>query len=615
MAYNRKREWPISPSQMAVVMALIIAVLYMVLSTGGPERVSYSQFLEAVEDRQIAEAQIGESEIRWRLIGSQDWQVSTRIPGVDDSEIVEQLRQGGAEITGEAPSRFWPLVLSWGIPLVLLVIFWLLIVGRLGGRQQLLTIGRSQARVYRKGMVDVNFDDVAGIDEAKAELQEIVDILRNPARYQALGGRIPKGILLVGAPGTGKTLLARAVAGEAGVPFYSISGSEFVQMFVGIGAARVRDLFEQAKNDAPCLVFIDEIDTIGKLRGAATQVGGHEEREQTLNQLLSEMDGFDPSRGVIIMAATNRPDVLDPALMRPGRFDRQVVVDKPDMRGREEILKVHARGVKLAPEVDLHAIAAQTPGFAGAELANIINEAALLAARHLKQAVEMADLQEAIDRVMSGLERKSRILSDEEKEIVAHHEMGHALIALLLPYTDPVHRVSIIPRGTAALGMTLQLPLQDKYLYLREELEAKLAVLMGGRVAEELCLGRISTGAQNDLYQATQLARRMVRDFGMSERTGPLTFGDETDPFLGRGAAFPGQREYSEETARILDEEVKALVERNYQRAATLLEANKEALKILAQELKAKETLEGTELQGRLKRLKVEPLPFSKGDK
>jgi len=609
MADNQQGGWPVSPLQVAIAIALIIAIwAYLASASDGPERVSYSRFLEAVENREVIEARIGESEIRWKQRGTGQWWVSTRIPGVDDAEIVEQLGQSGAEITGEVSSGIWPLVLSWGIPLALLAVFWFLIFGRMGGRQQFLTFGRSQARVYRKGMVDVNFNDVAGVDEAKAELQEVVDILRNPARYQALGGRIPKGILLVGAPGTGKTLLARATAGEAGVPFYSISGSEFVQMFVGVGAARVRDLFEQAKNDAPCLVFIDEIDTIGKLRGGATLVGGHEEREQTLNQLLSEMDGFDPSRGVIIMAATNRPDLLDPALMRPGRFDRQVVVDKPDMKGREEILKVHARGVVLAPEVDLHAIAAQTPGFAGAELANVINEAALLAARHGKQSVEMADLQEAIDRVMSGLERKSRILSDEEKEIVAHHEMGHALVALLLPHTDPVRRVSIIPRGTAALGMTLQLPLQDKYLYLREELEAKLAVLMGGRVAEELCFGRISTGAQNDLYQATQLARRMVRDFGMSERAGPLTFGDEADPFLGRGAAFPGQKEYSEETARILDEEVKALVECNYQRAATLLETNKEALETLAKELKGKETLEGTELRDRLKELKVEPI-------
>jgi cell division protease FtsH len=469
----------------------------------------------------------------------------------------------------------------------------------MGGHQQYLSFGRSKARVYDRGSVNVTFDSVAGVDEAKAELQEIVDFLKNPKKYQALGGRIPKGVLLVGPPGTGKTLLAKATAGEAGVPFFSMSGSEFVEMFVGVGAARVRDLFEQAKKNAPCIVFIDEIDTIGKQRGGAVALR-HDEQEQTLNQLLTEMDGFDPSQGVIIMAATNRPDVLDPALLRPGRFDRQIVVDKPDMKGREEILKVHARGVKLAPDVDLHTIAARTPGFAGAELANVINEAALLAARRGKSAVEMADLEEAVDRVMTGLERRSRALSEQEKKTVAYHEMGHALVGLLLPHADPVHRVSIIPRGMAALGMTLQLPLQDRYLFTKEELEDKIAVLLGGRAAEEIALGRISTGAQNDLYQATQLARRMVRDFGMSDKLGPLTFSDGSSPFLPGNELGLRGKEYSEETARAIDAEVHAIIERNYQRVKALLKENEDTLKEFAQELELRETIQGTELKEKL---------------
>jgi cell division protease FtsH len=416
-----------------------------------------------------------------------------------------------------------------------------------------------------------------------------------------LGAKIPKGVLLVGPPGTGKTLLARATAGEAGVPFYSMTGSNFVEMFVGVGAARVRDLFEQAKRDAPCLVFIDEIDAVGRLRGAAGIGGGHEEREQTLNQLLSEIDGFDPSKGVIIMAATNRPDVLDPALLRPGRFDRQVVVDKPDLRGREAILRVHTRKVKLAPDVDLHKIAAGTPGFAGAELANVVNEAALLAARHGKQAVDMAELYEGIDRVMTGLERKSRVLSEEERATVALHEMGHALAALLLAHAEPVHRVSIIPRGVAALGMTVQLPLQDKYLFSREELEDKIAVLLGGRVAEELCRGRISTGAENDLYQVTQLARHMVRNFGMSDRLGPMAMPGEGGV---SGIQQLGEWRYSEAMASLLDEEVKDLVDRNYKRVRGLLQENVEVLKALAGELREKETLEGSVLLQRLNELR-----------
>jgi cell division protease FtsH len=410
----------------------------------------------------------------------------------------------------------------------------------------------------------------------------------------------------MGSPGTGKTLLARATAGEAGVPFFSISGSEFVEMFVGVGAARMRDLFEQAKRSAPDIVFIDEIDTIGKVRSGASAVGGHEEREQTLDQLLTEMDGFDPSLSVIIMAATNRPDVLDPALLRPGRFDRQVVVDRPDMAGREEILKVHVRKIRLAPDVDFHVIASRTPGFVGADLANVVNEAALLASRHGKEAVSMAEFDEAIDRAVSGLERKSRIISEQEKEIVSYHEMGHALVALQLPYADPVQKVTIVPRGVAALGMTLQLPLQDKYLFLKEELEDRIAVSLGGRASEELRFGRITTGAHNDLITATQLARRMVREFGMSEKLGLIAFGDDRNAVSGRLSFGGSKKEYSEETARLIDEEIRAIIDSNHTRAVKVLEDNKEILEILAKELMEKETISGAELKQRFESLKRE---------
>jgi len=452
---------------------------------------------------------------------------------------------------------------------------------------------------------------VAGVDEARDELAEVVDFLKNPKKYQRLGGRIPKGVLLVGPPGAGKTLLARAVAGEANVPFFFLSASEFVEMFVGVGAARVRDLFAQAKEKAPCIVFIDELDAIGKTRGGvAGMVGGHDEREQTLNQLLVEMDGFDSSVGVIIMSATNRPEVLDPALLRPGRFDRQVVVDKPDVRGREAILRVHARNVKLAPGVDLHVIAARTPGFAGADLANIVNEAALLAARKGKDAVEMADLEEAIDRVVAGLERKSRVLSETERDIVAHHEMGHALVAFSVPHADPVHKVTIIPRGIAALGMTYQLPIEDRYILRRSELEDRIAVLLGGHVAEEMVYGELSTGAHNDLERATELARLMVMKYGMSERLGPLTFGDGGGPSFLRKNAFPwgggSERDYSEETARAIDEEVRRIVERTYDRVRALLASKRETLLRAAAVLKQRETLSGEELR---RLLAGEPAP------
>src|SRR5881275_1939515 len=523
----------------------------------------------------------------------------TRIPGIDDQQLVNELRAHHVEFTGKIESTFLrDLCFGWVLPLGVMVAIWMFLMRRVGGGPtQALSFGRSKHKIFDRKELKTTFADVAGVDEAKAELIEIIDFLKNPRKYQRLGGRLPKGVLLVGPPGTGKTLLARAVAGEADVPFFTLSGSEFVEMFVGVGAARVRDLFEQAKDKAPCIIFIDELDAIGKSRAGATGfMGGHDEREQTLNQLLAEMDGFDSSKGVIIMAATNRPEVLDLALLRPGRFDRQVVVDKPDVKGREAILRLHARAVVLAPNVDLSIIAARTPGFAGADLANIVNEAALLAARKDKNAVEMADFEEAIDRTVAGLEKRSRVLSEKERDIVAHHEMGHALVAASLGNTDPVHKVTIIPRGVAALGMTYQLPTGDRFLMTRRELEDRIAVLLGGRVAEELVYSEVSTGAHNDLERATEIARLMVTKYGMSERLGLATFGERTPLFL-RGSGFGGERDFSEATARTIDEEVRAILDRTHDRVRGLLTTKKSALVAAAGELKRVETLEGEPLR------------------
>ena len=525
---------------------------------------------------------------------------TTRIPGIDDGSLVKELEQHKIEFSGRVESTFWrDFLFGWIVPLGLMVGIWLFLMRRMsGGPTQALSFGRSKAKIYDRKELKTTFADVAGVDEAKAELIEIVDFLKNPKKYQRLGGRIPKGVLLVGPPGTGKTLLARAVAGEADVPFFFLSGSEFVEMFVGVGASRVRDLFEQAKEKAPCIVFIDELDAIGKTRAGATGfVGGHDEREQTLNQLLAEMDGFDSSKGVIIMAATNRPEVLDAALLRAGRFDRQVVVDKPDVKGREAILQVHARNVILAPGVDLRVLAARTPGMAGADLANLMNEAALLAARKGKDAVDMADLDEAVDRVIGGLERKSRVLSEKERDIVAHHEIGHALVASSLPQADPVHKVTIIPRGVGALGATYQLPLEDRYLLTRSELEDRIAVLLGGRAAEEVVYGEISTGAHNDLERATEMARLMVTQYGMSEHLGPMTFGGGQQALFLKGAGIAAEREYSEDTARTIDSETRAIIDRIYDRVRGLVTDRKLVLLAAAAELKAKETLEGDRLR------------------
>ena len=580
-----------------------------------------SQFLTLVHEGKVLRVSLGEREIQGvlkpgalptppagpgdklrELLGAQQGPViftTARIPATDDYDIVRELQASKVEFSGRIESTFWRDLISWLVPLVLMAALWLFLMRRMGGGPtQALSFGRSKAKIYDRKELKTTFADVAGVEEAKAELMEVVDFLKNPKKYQRLGGRIPKGVLLVGPPGTGKTLLARAVAGEADVPFFFLSGSEFVEMFVGVGASRVRDLFEQAKENAPCIVFIDELDAIGKTRAGNTGfLSGHDEREQTLNQLLAEMDGFDSSKGVIIMAATNRPEVLDAALLRAGRFDRQVVVDKPDVKGREAILIVHARNVKLAPSVDLKVLAARTPGMAGADLANIINEAALLAARKGKDAVDMADLEEAVDRVVGGLERKSRVLSEKERDIVAHHEIGHALVASSLPNADPVHKVTIIPRGVAALGATYQLPLEDRYLLTRGELEDRIAVLLGGRVAEEIIYGEVSTGAHNDLERATEMARLMVMQYGMSEQLGPMTFGGGPQAMFLRGSGLPQEREYSEESARRIDGETRSIIDRIYDRARDLLTTRKRVLVEAAAELKQKETLEGDRLR------------------
>jgi cell division protease FtsH len=604
-----------------LVAIIVLSLLQSWLLSPRTIEIPMSKFLELLKADQIEKVAVTEREIRGiakpgalpappsapgdrlrKLLGSEDEPrvfVTTRIPLVDDQQLVNELRAHHVEFAGRIETTFWKdLLFGWVIPLAVMIAIWMFLMRRVGGGPtQALSFGRSKHKIFDRKELKTTFADVAGVDEAKAELVEIIDFLKNPRKYQRLGGRLPKGVLLVGPPGTGKTLLARAVAGEADVPFFTLSGSEFVEMFVGVGAARVRDLFEQAKDKAPCIIFIDELDAIGKSRaGASGFVGGHDEREQTLNQLLAEMDGFDSSKGVIIMAATNRPEVLDQALLRPGRFDRQVVVDKPDVRGREAILRLHARAVVLSPNVELAVIAARTPGFAGADLANIVNEAALLAARKEKNAVEMSDFEEAIDRVVAGLEKRSRVLSEKERDIVAHHEMGHAFVADSVAQADPVHKVTIIPRGIAALGMTYQLPTEDRFLLTRSEIEDRIAVLLGGRVAEELVYGEVSTGAHNDLERATELARLMVTKYGMSERVGLATYGERTPLFL-KASGFGGERDFSEATARTIDEEVRAILDRTHDRVRGLLTTKKSALVAAAGELKRVETLEGEPLR------------------
>jgi cell division protease FtsH len=519
--------------------------------------------------------------------------VTTR---VDDPALVSELEAGRVRFAGHVDTTWLSTLLSWAVPMAIFFGIWYFLVRKMNPQGGLMAIGKSQAKVYVEHETGVSFDDIAGIDEAKGELMEIVDFLRDPGKYRRLGGKIPKGVLLVGAPGTGKTLLAKAVAGEAKVPFFSLSGSGFVEMFVGVGAARVRDLFAQAQTKAPSIIFIDELDALGKARGVSPALGGHDEREQTLNQLLAELDGFDTQAGVMILAATNRPEILDPALLRPGRFDRQVVIDRPDLAGREKILRVHARKIRLAPDLDLAVVAARTPGFVGADLANLVNEAALRAAREGKPAVDLEDFDEAIDRVVAGIERKSRVINDREKEIVAHHEAGHALVAESRQHADHVSKISIIPRGIAALGYTQQQPTGDRYLLTRAELLDRLDVLLGGRVAEEIIFGDVSTGASDDLQKATDLARHMIMQYGMSGRLGLATYeGPRTAMFLGVEGA--GRKEYSEDTARTIDAEIRSLLEAAHARVQDTLTTERSALEALAKLLMEREVVDRESLE------------------
>ncbi|MCS0633859.1 ATP-dependent zinc metalloprotease FtsH [Telluria mixta] len=525
---------------------------------------------------------------------------------VADPDLVKELDAAHVRYFGQQHSEWLSTLLSWALPLLLLFWMWGVMAKRGGVAAGLFDVGKSRARVYMQSKTGVSFNDVAGIDEARDELMEIVEFLKNPQRYRRLGGRIPKGVLIVGPPGTGKTLLARAVAGEAGVPFFSISGSEFVEMFVGVGAARVRDMFVQAQKVAPCIIFIDELDALGRARGVAGVVGGYNEQEQTLNQLLVEMDGFDTNKGVIILGATNRPEILDPALLRPGRFDRHVALDRPDLKGRQKILQVHAREVRLAPDVDLAAVAAKTPGLAGADLANLINEAALLAARRGKERVERSDLEEAVDRVIAGMEKRSRLINPMEKETVAFHEAGHALTAEFRAHADRVAKVSIIPRGIAALGYTQQLPAEDRYLLKKSELLDRMDVMLGGRVAEELVFGDLSTGAQNDLQMATDLARHMVAQYGMSERLGLATF--EQPAAAPYAPVQPPNTAYSERTARLIDAEIARLLDEAHQRVRVTLREQRPLLDALARQLLDHETVERDALQALVRAHAVRPV-------
>jgi cell division protease FtsH len=559
--------------------------------------IQYSEFKSLVRAGKVAEIVVAEDRVRGELRqpdaqGRKSF-VTVRI---EDPKLLEELDRYGVRYTGEVSSRWVPELLGWIIPLLFLVGLWSLFFRRMGGAEGgVMSFARSRAKIYAEDDVKVSFADVAGVDEAEEELREIVEFLKTPKKYTSIGGRIPKGVLLVGPPGTGKTLLARAVAGEAKVPFFSLSGSEFVEMFVGVGAARVRDLFAQAEAKAPCIVFIDELDALGKVR-IQSPLGSHEEREQTLNQLLAEMDGFDSRKGVIIMGATNRPEVLDPALLRPGRFDRQVLVDKPDVRGREDILRIHVKNVKVASAVDLKVVAARTAGFAGADLANLVNEAALLAARKDKTVVEMADFDEAIDRLIAGLEKK-RVMSQKERRIVAYHESGHAIVASILPGLDPVHKISIVQRGFGALGYTMQLPLEDRYLMTRTDLLNQLSVLLAGRTAEEIAFGEVSTGAQNDLQRATDIARAMVTEFGMSDTLGAVNYNGHKRPtFL--DLPLPQERgPHSEDTAEKIDAEIKRIMTDAHDQARRVLAERRDKLDELARRLLDKEVIEGDELR------------------
>ncbi len=596
-----------------VAIALIMLIQQYFL-TRELTTLSYSEFKILLKERFVQDFQISKDTIEGKLLeGAHDRLVSLRketdkekikhlkevkiffVVRLDDPALVKELTENDIRYTAIREVTWFKTLLSWIIPIFIFIAIWGYLFRRMGAAGEgLMAVGRSKAKIYVEGETKVTFDDAAGVDEAKEELKEVIEFLKTPQKFQFLGGKIPKGILLVGPPGTGKTLLARAVAGEAKVPFLSLSGSAFVEMFVGVGAARVRDLFSQAEKMAPCIIFIDEIDALGKARGLSP-IAGVDEREQTLTQLLSEMDGFDTKKGVIIMAATNRPEIIDPALLRPGRFDRHVLVDRPDLKGREDIFSVHTKKVKLAPEVNLKVLASMTPGMVGADIANIVNEAALLAARKNKQGIGMADFEEAIERTIAGLEKKSRVINKKEKEIVAYHECGHAIAASILPHADPVRRISIIPRGIAALGYTIQLPTEDRFLLTKSELLERIAVMLGGRAAEEIIFGEVSTGAKNDLEKASEIAMSMVRAYGMSEKLGPLAFDRGRPLFL--EVPWGQQKDYSEETARKIDEEVKIILEDAYKKAKSILSERIEKIKKIASVLLEKEIIEGEELK------------------
>ncbi|HEV2148744.1 MAG TPA: ATP-dependent zinc metalloprotease FtsH [Longimicrobiaceae bacterium] len=579
----------------------LVAINYL-LAGQGEKEILYSEFKEQVRAGHVKGVRLGEAVIHAEPIDSiqkadevRAWRVIRT--GITDDTLVPLLEARGVRVAG-MPPNWLSGVLGWLLPLALILLFWFWILRRMNPTQGVLTVGKSRARIVGEEGTGVTFDDVAGVDEAKQELVEIVEFLRTPEKFANLGAKIPKGVLLVGPPGTGKTLIARAVAGEAGVTFFSISGAEFVEMFVGVGAARVRDLFAQAKAQAPCIIFIDELDALGKARSQGGIMGGNDEREQTLNQLLVEMDGFDPHMGVIIMGATNRPEILDPALLRPGRFDRQVLVDRPDVNGRLAILRIHAKDIKLAPDVQLDRIARRTPGFVGADLQNLLNEGALLAARRDKPAVTMREIDDAVDRIVAGLEKKNRLINDKERTIVAYHEAGHAIVAERVPTADPVHKISIIPRGVAALGYTQQLPTEDRYLLTKQELMDRVAVLLGGRVAEEIVFDEISTGAGNDLERVTDLARRMVTEYGMSRELGPINYsGPRRAQFLPGADGDGGGGNYSEDTARTIDREIHGIVEGTYSRVREILVADRDILEVLAQRLLEVEVVDEADLR------------------
>lgn len=577
-------------------MLLSLAVIYtlgLFLMSSRIRKLKYSEFIDLLNAGRVYSARVSENKITGKLVNDGRFFV-VRLPG---DELAKRLEEAKVpEFEGEPKSALLQ-VLAWVLPFAAIIVLWVLLTRQLTKTSSsVMSFSRSRAKIAAERDTKTTFKDVAGCEEAKEELMEVIEFLRNPRKFQRLGGRVPKGVLIVGPPGTGKTLLARAVAGEASVPFFSISGSDFVEMFVGVGAARVRDLFNQAKSRTPCIIFIDELDAVGRHRGAGLG-GGHDEREQTLNQLLVEMDGFETNLGLVVMAATNRPDILDPALLRPGRFDRQIVVDAPDVRGRRAILEVHTEGKPLADDVELDILARRTPGFTGADLANVVNEAALLAARRNKELITMVEFEEAIDRVVAGPERRSRLLSSEEKRRVAIHESGHTVVSAYTRHSDPVHKISIVPRGHSALGFTLQLPTEDRYLITRSELQDRLAVLLGGRAAEELCLGEASTGASDDLEKASNIARSMVCQYGMSDGLGPVTYGRrERLVFLGKDLSEERQN-YSEETARRIDSAVRSIVGSAYNQARQILEAHKDQLLSLCEELQQKETLQTEELR------------------